>query len=146
MDAVLSHTLIEILIPIGVVVVLPVAIVAIVFKSALASERNRKEIILAALEKNPNLDVEDLVKRMKKSNKLIKEKLLARLERGCLCCLMGVAFMVLYFFLGVQGEDLIVVVGAALIAIGIAFLISYFVGRRMLAQEMEAEQQNMKQE
>lgn len=146
MDAVLSHTLIEILIPIGVVVVLPVAIVAIVFKSALASERNRKEIILAALEKNPNLDVEGLVKRMKKSEKLIKEKLLARLERGCLCCLMGVAFMVLYFFLGVQGEDLIVVVGAALIAIGIAFLVSYFVGRRMLAHEMEAEQQNMKQE
>ena len=146
MDVVLSHTLIEILIPIGVVVVLPVAIVAIVFKSALASDRNRKEIILAALEKNPNLDVEDLVKRMKKSNKLIKEKLLARLERGCLCCLMGVAFMVLYFFLGVQSEDLIVVVGAALIAIGIAFLVSYFVGRRMLAKEMEAEQQNMKQE
>lgn len=146
MDVVLAHALIEILIPIGVVVVLPVAIVAIVFKSALASERNRKEIILAALEKNPNLDVEDLVKRMKKSNKLIKEKLLARLERGCLCCLMGVAFMVLYFFLGVQSEDLIVVVGAALIAIGIAFLVSYFVGLRMLAQEMEAEQQNMKQE
>lgn len=138
--------LVQILVPIGVAVVLPIAIVAIVFRSALASERNRKEIILAALEKNPNLDVEDLVKRMKKSNKLIKEKLLARLERGCLCCLMGVAFMLLYFFLGVQSEDLIVVVGAALIAIGIAFLVSYFVGRRMLAQEMEAEQQNMKQE
>ena len=146
MDVVLAHALIEILIPIGVAVVLPVAIVAIVFKSALASDRNRKEIILAALEKNPNLDVEDLVKRMKKSNKLIKEQLLARLERGCLCCLMGVAFMLLYFFLGVQSEDLIVVVGAALIAIGIAFLVSYFVGRRMLAKEMEAEQQNMKQE
>ena len=145
MDAVLSHTLIEILIPIGVVVVLPVAIVAIVFKSALASERNRKEIILAALEKNPNLDVEDLVKRMKKSEKLIKEKLLARLERGCLCCLMGVAFVLLYFFLSVQNEFLIIT-GAALIAIGIAFLVRYFVGRRMLAKEMEAEQQNMKQE
>ena len=138
--------LVQILVPIGVAVVLPIAIVAIVFRSALASERNRKEIVLAVLEKNPNLDVEDLVKRMKKSNKLIKEKLLARLERGCLCCLMGVAFMLLYFFLGVQSEDLIVVVGAALIAIGIAFLVSYFVGRRMLAQEMEAEQQNMKQE
>lgn len=138
--------LVQILVPIGVAVVLPIAIVAIVFRSALASERNRKEIVLAVLEKNPDIDVEDLVKRMKKSNKLIKEKLLARLERGCLCCLMGVAFMLLYFFLGVQSEDLIVVVGAALIAIGIAFLVSYFVGRRMLAQEMEAEQQNMKQE
>ena len=146
MDAVLSHTLIEILIPIGVVVVLPIAIVAIVFRSALASERNRKEIVLAVLEKNPDIDVEQLMKNLKKSEKLIKEKLLARLERGCLCCLMGVSFVLLYFFLGVQGEDFIIVVGAALIAIGIAFLVSYFVGRRMLAKEMEAEQQNMKQE
>ena len=138
--------LVQILVPIGVAVVLPIAMVAIVFRSALASERNRKEIVLAALEKNPDIDVEQLMKNLKKSEKLIKEKLLARLERGCLCCLMGVAFMLLYFFLGVQSEDLIVVVGAALIAIGIAFLVSYFVGRRMLAKEMEAEQQNMKQE
>lgn len=138
--------LVQILVPIGVAVVLPIAIVAIVFRSALASERNRKEIVLAVLEKNPDIDVEQLMKNLKKSEKLIKEKLLARLERGCLCCLMGMAFMVLYFFLGVQGEGFIVVVGAALIAIGIAFLVSYFVGRRMLAQEMEAEQQNMKQE
>ena len=138
--------LVQILVPIGVAVVLPIAIVAIVFRSALASERNRKEIVLAVLEKNPDIDVEQLMKNLKKSEKLIKEKLLARLERGCLCCLMGVAFMLLYFLLGVQSEDLIVVVGAALIAIGIAFLISYFVGRRMLAKEMEAEQQNMKQE
>ena len=135
----------DLLIPLGVAVVLPITIVAIVFKSALASERNRKEIILAALEKNPNLDVEDLVKRMKKSEKLIKEKLLARLERGCLCCLMGVAFVLLYFFLSVQNEMLLIV-GAALIPIGIAFLISYFVGRRMLEKEMEAEEQSMNKE
>ena len=137
--------LVQLLVPIGVAVVLPIAIVAIVFRSALASERNRKEIVLAALEKNPDIDVEQLMKNLKKSEKLIKEKLLARLERGCLCCLMGVAFIVLYFFLSVQNEFLLIV-GAALIPIGIAFLISYFVGRRMLEKEMEAEQQNMKQE
>ena len=137
--------LVQLLVPIGVAVVLPITIVAIVFKSALASERNRKEIVLAVLEKNPDIDVEELMKNLKKSEKLIKEKLLARLERGCLCCLMGVAFVLLYFFLSVQNEFLLIV-GAALIPIGIAFLISYFVGRRMLAKEMEAEQQNMKQE
>ena len=137
--------LVQLLVPIGVAVVLPIAIVAIVFKSALASERNRKEIVLAVLEKNPDIDVAELMKNLKKSEKLIKEKLLARLERGCLCCLMGVAFVLLYFFLSVQNEFLLIV-GAALIPIGIAFLISYFVGRRMLAKEMEAEQQNMKQE
>ena len=138
--------LVQLLVPIGVAVVLPIAVVAIVFKSALASERNRKEIILAALEKNPNLNVEDLLKGMKKSEKLIKEKLLARLERGCLCCLMGVAFILLYFFCEVIRTDMLLIVGAALIPIGIAFLISYFVGRHMLAKEMETEQQNMKQE
>ena len=138
--------LVQILVPIGVAVVLPIAIVAIVFRSALASERNRKEIVLAVLEKNPDIDVEQLMKNLKKSEKLIKEKLLARLERGCLCCLMGVAFMLLYFFEFMGRTDLPLIMGPALIAIGIAFLVSYFVGRRMLAQEMEAEQQNMKQE
>ena len=137
--------LVEILVPLGVAVALPVCIVSIIFRSAMAADRNRKEIVLAALEKNPNLNVEDLLKGMKKSEKLIKEKLLAKLQRGCLCCLMGVAFVLLYFFLSVQNEFLIIA-GTALIAIGIAFLVGYFVGRRMLAQEMEAEQQNMKQE
>lgn len=139
------ETLEDILVSLGVVVALPVLIVSIIFRSVMAADRNRKEIILAALEKNPNLNVEDLVKRMKKSEKLIKEKLLAKLQRGCLCCLMGVAFVLLYLFPSVQNEFLIIA-GTALIAIGIAFLVGYFVGRRMLAQEMEAEQQNMNKE
>lgn len=139
------ETLEDILVSLGVVVALPVLIVSIIFRSVMAADRNRKEIILAALEKNPNLNVEDLVKRMKKSEKLIKEKLLAKLQRGCLCCLMGVAFVLLYFFLSVQNEFLIIA-GTALIAIGIAFLVGYFVGRRMLAQEMEAEEQSMNKE
>lgn len=139
------ETLEDILVSLGVVVALPVLIVSIIFRSVMAAGRNRKEIILAALEKNPNLNVEDLVKRMNKSEKLIKEKLLAKLQRGCLCCLMGVAFVLLYFFPSVQNEFLIIA-GTALIAIGIAFLVGYFVGRRMLAQEMEAEQQNMNKE
>ena len=140
------ETLEDILVSLGVVVALPVLIVSIIFRSVMAADRNRKEIILAALEKNPDIDVEQLMKNLKKSEKLIKEKLLAKLQRGCLCCLMGVAFMLLYFFLGVQNESFIIVVGAALIAIGIAFLISYFVGRRMLAKEMLAEEQNMNEE
>lgn len=82
--------LVQLLVPIGVAVVLPITVVAIVFRSAMASERNRKEIVLAALEKNPDIDVELLMKNLKKSEKLIKEKLLANLQHGSLCCLMGV--------------------------------------------------------
>ena len=124
---------------------LPITVVAIVFRSAMASERNRKEIVLAALEKSPDIDVELLMKNLKKSEKLIKEKLLAKLQRGCLCCLMGVALVLLYFFLSVQNEFLIIA-GTALIAIGIAFLVGYFVGRRMLEKEILAEEQSMNKE
>ena len=138
------ETLEDILVSLGVVA-LPVLIVAIIFRSVMAADRNRKEIILAALEKNPNLNVEDLVKRMNKSEKLIKEKLLAKLQRGCLCCLMGVALVLLYFFPSVQNEFLIIA-GTALIAIGIAFLVGYFVGRRMLEKEILAEEQSMNKE
>ena len=139
------ETLEDILVSLGVVVALPVLIVAIIFRSVMAADRNRKEIILAALEKNPNLNVEDLVKRMNKSEKLIKEKLLAKLQRGCLCCLMGVALVLLYFFPSVQNEFLIIA-GTALIAIGIAFLVGYFVGCRMLEKEILAEEQSMNKE
>jgi putative Mn2+ efflux pump MntP len=125
--------------------VLPITVVAIVFRSAMASERNRKEIVLAALEKNPDIDVELLMKNLKKSEKLIKEKLLANLQHGSLCCLMGVAFVLLYFFLSMQ-KEILIIAGTVLIAIGIAFLVSYFVGRRMLEKEMEAEEQNMNKE
>lgn len=138
------ETLEDILVSLGVVA-LPVLIVSIIFRSVMAADRNRKEIILAALEKNPNLNVEDLVKRMNKSEKLIKEKLLAKLQRGCLCCLMGVALVLLYFFPSVQNEFFIIA-GTALIAIGIAFLVGYFVGRRMLEKEILAEEQSMNKE
>ena len=47
--------LVAILVPLGVAVALPVCIVSIIFRSAMAADRNRKEIVLAALEKNPNL-------------------------------------------------------------------------------------------
>lgn len=50
----------------------------------MASERNRKEIILAALEKNADIDIEELVRKMNKPEKLLKEKLLKNYSGECL--------------------------------------------------------------
>ena len=36
-----------------------------------------------------------------------------------------------------------IIIGLILLAVGIAFLINYFVGKRLLAKEIEAEEQNM---
>ena len=68
----------------GIGVVLPIVIVALSLRHKLESEKNRKDIILAALEKNSNINVEELVKKMNKPDKLIKEKLLSKFQWGIL--------------------------------------------------------------
>ena len=59
----------------------------------MASERNRKEIILAALEKNANIDVEELVRKMNAPAKLLKEKLLSKLTSGLIVSFIGIGLL-----------------------------------------------------
>ena len=49
----------------GTAVILPITIVFLSLKKKIESEKNRKEIILAALEKDANIDIEELVRKMK---------------------------------------------------------------------------------
>ena len=63
--------------------------------------------------------------------------------------MMGLGLIGFGVFLGIKnmgGDDdplTSVCFGLMLLAIGIAFLISYFVGRKLLAREMEAEERNV---
>ncbi len=135
----------------GVGVILPIVIVALTLKHKLESEKNRKDIILAALEKNSNIDVEELVRKMNNTDKLIKEKLLIKFQWGILTSIIGVGFFILSFILGYDDEgftdsgQFLSVGGAVLLATGAAFLLTYFLGKKMLSKEMEAEEKNMQQ-
>ena len=135
----------------GIGVVLPIVIVALSLRHKLESEKNRKDIILAALEKNSNINVEELVKKMNKPDKLIKEKLLSKFQWGILTSIIGVGFVTLSSIMGYQEEDytdniqFLGISGAVLLAIGIAFLLTYFYGKKMLSKEMETEEKNMQQ-
>ena len=108
-------------------------------------EKNKKEIILAALEKNANIDIEELVRKVNTPGKLLKEKLLEKLQIGLVSVFLGVGLLAVIGCFAYTGghyrEDFNVFgfLGAVLLAVGIAFMISYFVGRKMLAKEMEAE-------
>ena len=58
---------------------------------------------------------------------------------------MGAAFLAMYvlkveFFLA----DLLPIAGFILLAVGLAMFISYFVGKNMLAKEIEAEENTLK--
>ena len=139
-----------IIIVLGTAVILPITIVFLTSRRKIQFEKNRKEIILAALEKNANIDVEELVKKMNKPEKLLKEKLLKKLQWGMLAFILGVGMIGYGIYLncnpmGGKYDPLEMTCGGlALSAIGIAFLANYHIGKKMLAKEMEAEEQKMR--
>ena len=146
-----SNDIVGLFIVLGTAVILPITIIFLELRGKMASERNRKEIILAALEKNADIDIEELVRKMNAPDKLLKEKLLNKLQWGLVTAFLGVGAIATAGCMGYVGgghpKDIYTLGfgGAVLLAVGIAFIISYIVGRKMLAKEMEAEERNLRQ-
>lgn len=136
----------ELLIPIGICVALPISIVYLILKRKIISENNKKEIILAALEKNADVNIEELVKKTSAPDKLLKEKLLKKLQWGLMTIVLSIGLFIYAIFVGDAGELKLYVIGSVvLLAIGVSLLFTYLMGKKMLAKEMEAEEQNLRQ-
>ena len=144
----------EILIPIGICVVLPVMIVWLINRTR-QNETNRKtEIMLKAIEAGATIDA-DFFKSQEdqKGPKTIKERLLRRLSSGCICSLIGLALGVVGIANYIKWDGSMVnhsatfpmIAGGVLLGIGIALIIVFFVGKKMLAKEMEAEAKALEQ-
>lgn len=146
-----SHDIVGLFIVLGTAVILPITIIFLELRGKMASERNRKEIILAALEKNADIDIEELVRKMNKPEELLKEKLLKKLQWGMLAFILGVGMIGYGIYLncnlvGGSTDPLVSIsIGLVLLAVGIAFLANYQIGKKMLAKEMEAEERNLRQ-
>lgn len=78
--------------PLGMFVVLPVSIVWIVFKYRKYVAEKRTEVMLAAIEKNPSLDMEEFAKALQPKRKSMREKLISRIHTETL---FGVALTAL---------------------------------------------------
>lgn len=136
----------ELLVPIGTCVALPISIVYLILKRKIISENNKKEIILAALEKNADVNIEELVKKTSAPDKLLKEKLLKKLQWGLMTIVLSIGLFIYAIFVGDAGELKLYVIGSVvLLAIGVSLLFTYLMGKKMLAKEMEAEEQNLRQ-
>jgi len=139
----------DILVPIAICCVLPISIVWLVVRNRMEESKNRMQIILAAIEKNSETDVEDLLRKMSPQKKLLKEKLLSKLLWGGIIAFLGVAllgFCVVQGFVGGMPTELLQqfsLFGAILLGTGIAFLVNYAVGKKFLAKEIEAEEKKM---
>lgn len=129
----------ELLVPIGICVALPISIVYLILKRKIISENNKKEIILAALEKNADVNIEELVKKTSAPDKLLKEKLLKKLQWGLMTIVLSIGLFIYAIFVGGAGElKLYVIWSVVLLAIGVSLLFTYLMGKKMLAKEMEA--------
>ena len=147
---VLMETIVQIIFIICAVL-LPILIVWLNNRKKINETNQRTQIVLSALEKNPNLDVEELIKKMApmQKKKLLKEKLLTKLLWGGIIAFVGFSLFASNLWLDyIGGADpemlfLLYVIGGVLFGIGLAFIINYLVGKKMLAKEIEAEQKKL---
>lgn len=144
-----SFILVQLLVPISICVVLPVMIVWIVAKARAQEVNKRTEVILAAIEKNSDLDVDKFFQKMSPEKHTIKERLLAKHQKGLIMTVIGGSGLIgcIAWLLFLPYDEFVVfvmsVVFVASLAVGIGFFVNYKVGKKMLEKEMQAELDNM---
>ncbi len=137
------------LIPLGCGCVLPIVVIWLGIRQKMNETNQRTQIVLAAIEKNPEMDIEELMKKISPKKKLLKEKLLSNLLWGSVIALFGISILVYALLIDYRGgmdpNDLIRIyfTGGILLAIGIAFLAHYHISKKMLAKEIEAEEKRV---
>lgn len=145
------NSLVTVLVPICVCVILPVTIVWIVMK-AKKNEVNRKsEILLKAIESGVAIDTN--LFKTEQRHISTKERLLKRLTGACVTTFIGIAFIISSCITWSRYGDNIhadntqfpLLIGCILLAVGIALFIVFFTGKKMLAKEIEAEEQGLEQ-
>lgn len=137
--------LVGLLVPIACGCILPIVAIWLGVRRKMNETNKRTEIVLAAIEKNPEMDIEELLKKISPKSKLLKEKLLSKLHWGCLTLLLGIGMIggELYLSKFTKSSSPMGIAGIVLMAVGIACLTSYHMGKKMLAREIEAEEQQM---
>ena len=141
--------LMNILIPLGVCVVLPVLIVWLISRVRIKETERKTEVMLKAIE--AGVPVDPQVFKTAPKNKSIKKELLEKLNGACITGLMGVAFLLIFLFGGEWSDTFFptafyLIAGGVMLAVGIGLFISYFSGKKMLAKEIEAEEKGLSEQ
>ena len=146
---VLMESIVKIIFIIAIVV-LPVLIVWLNNRKKINEANQRTQVVLSAIEKNKETDVEDLLKHLAPQKvlsrkALLKEKLLTKLLLACIAMFIGLSFLLMSILGYFNGGDYIMSIfcGLVLMGIGVSFLINYFVGRKVLANGIDAEQNQL---
>lgn len=131
--------MVDILVPIFVCVVLPVAIVGIYYWSQINAENKRAEILMKAIEANCGPDADKLAEALQKPRETAREILNLRLLRGCMFTFVGLGLCIVGIVSACMGTEFAsdpvtvpLVFGGASLAIGLSYLVVYFVTRKQV--------------
>ena len=132
----------------AIFVVLPIIIVALVAHAKTNATNKRAQIAMAAIEKNSDLDLEEFFRKMNTPRRSIKDRLLDRLLTGCIFTFFGAciyAVLLVYNLIDGWNKNMFAelsFVAVPSLGVGLAFLVNYCVGHKVLNQEIEAEVRN----
>lgn len=132
---------------IGVCVIVPIMVVWLNNRKEQNETNKKTEILLKAIESGATIDT-DIFKPQQKQ-KSIKEKLLGRITAAFIVTFIGIAIciatVIMAYTGGVTANTLtyFIFYSAVILAVGIALFIVYFIGKRLLAKEIEAEEKSL---
>ena len=98
MNYVILNSIIDSLVPIACGVVLPIVMVWLYYRNEQLEATKRSEIVIAAIEKNPEIDVQEFLNKLNPPKKSYKEQLMTKMRQELLwgtICLIGGAITIL---------------------------------------------------
>ncbi|MGM9861738.1 MAG: DUF6249 domain-containing protein [Muribaculaceae bacterium] len=136
-----AFDLVPILVPLGICVALPVLIVWIVFRTIKNNDNKRAEVLIKAIESNNNIDADKLAEALAKPRKSPRQLLTLRLLRGCIFTFIGIAATTYHFIAANDEDSQILLLAVISIAIGISYLVVYFMTRNDVNNTTAADKQ-----
>ena len=125
------------------------AIIEIIYESNRKKHKIDKqaEIIHEAIQKGgtENINVSEIVGAFNDKKKTLKLTIIKNLKAGLICSLIGLGLIVVALLVinNVDLRNVMYVGGGVLVAVGVAFVITFFISKSYLAKEIEAEERKL---
>ena len=128
--------MVTVFLPICICCVLPVTIVWLICRRWINNDNRRADVLIEAIKTYNGMDIDRLVETLAKPNRTPAELLNLRLLRGCIFTLVGLALTVVCVVICLNcggmtdPAGIFMVLGAVSVAIGVSYLITYFVTKK----------------
>lgn len=125
---------------ISIFAAMPTLIVLICLTTTRKKFEKRIEFVKTAMEKDPSLNMEDLMAKISPAKRTYAQKSVTLLLISCILLFLGVAsaLFALYFSSKAAEEPFILfgIIACVLLAVGLSFLVSFFYTRKLVRKEL----------